>query len=259
MPNKSATALITGASSGIGRASAIRLANDGFNVIALARRTDRLASLADEISDRRRLTTVTADVSDQNAMRDVLDQWQTEETPIDVLVNNAGLALGLDSAANASIDDWTKMLNVNCLALVWLTRQVLPDMLARGRGHIVNIGSTAGIYPYRGSNVYGASKAFVAQFTRNLRADLLGTPLRATLIEPGMVGDSEFSQVRFHGDDAKAAAVYAGTKALTPSEVADAIAWAIQQPAHVNINRIELMPVCQAADQIGLARGPGAD
>ena len=254
MTNEPQVALVTGASSGIGKATAVRLLSDGWHVIALARRADRLRDLAAGAPVPGRIRTLVVDVADRAAVRAALTALPAPFATIDALVNNAGLALGLDASATAEVSDWDTMLDVNCRALVWLTRELLPGMLERRRGHIINIGSIAGIYPYRGSNVYGATKAFVGQFTLNLRADLLGSPVRATLIEPGMVGDSEFSDVRFHGDSDKARAVYAGTRPLMPTDVADAIAWAIGQPDHVNINRIELMPVCQAADQIGVKR-----
>ncbi|MEM1261138.1 MAG: SDR family NAD(P)-dependent oxidoreductase [Pseudomonadota bacterium] len=247
------TTLVTGASSGIGLAIAERLHADGHRVIALARREQHLADLA-AAAQSDRLHTVAADITDRGQVTQALATLPPDFADIDILVNNAGLALGLDSSAAAAIDDWDTMIDVNCRALVWLTRQVLPRMLERGAGHVINMGSTAGRYAYRGSNVYGASKAFVAQFTANLRADLLGTAIRSTLIEPGLVGGSEFSNVRFHGDDDEAASVYAGTEPLLPADIAAAVAWVVAQPAHVNVNRIELMPVCQAVDSISVAR-----
>ena len=254
MSMSSRTALVTGASSGIGHAIAAQLAADGARVIALARRGERLGELARNAPKPEHVTTLTVDLTDRAAVTAALAGLPAEFSSIDTLVNNAGAALGLDVSAEADIDDWDGMIAINCSALVWLTRQLLPAMLAVGRGHIVNIGSIAGTLPYRGNNVYGATKAFVAHFTRNLRADLLGTPVRATLIEPGMVGGCEFSEVRFHGDKSRADAVYAGTEPLTPADIAAAVAFALGQPAHVNVNRIELMPVCQAPDQVGVVR-----
>ncbi|MEL7538536.1 MAG: SDR family NAD(P)-dependent oxidoreductase [Pseudomonadota bacterium] len=251
---KDITVLVTGASSGIGQAIAGRLLDEGYRVIVMARRESRLADFVAALGPAARCAMAVADVTDRPGTHAALAALPEPFRAIDVLVNNAGLALGLDRAAEADFTDWETMINVNCTALAWLTRELLPAMVERRRGHVVNIGSTAALYPYRGGNAYGATKAFVAQFSLNLRADLLGTPIRTTLIEPGLVGGSEFSDVRFHGDADSAKAVYAGTEPLTPADVADAVAWALNQPAHVNVNRIELMPVCQAADQIGLAR-----
>ena len=255
MSMSSRTALVTGASSGIGHAIAAQLAADGARVIALARRGERLARLKENAPDADRITTLAVDLTDRGAVTAALAELPAEFASIDTLVNNAGAALGLDVSAEADIDDWDGMIAINCSVLVWLTRQLLPGMLAAGRGHIINIGSVAGTLPYRGNNVYGATKAFVAQFTRNLRADLLGTAVRATLIEPGLVGGCEFSEVRFHGDKSRADAVYAGTEPLTPVDIAAAVAFALGQPAHVNVNRIELMPVCQAPDRVSVVRG----
>jgi 3-hydroxy acid dehydrogenase/malonic semialdehyde reductase len=165
---------------------------------------------------------------------------------IDCLVNSAGLALGLERAPEAHLDDWNRMIDTNCKGLVQVTRAVLPGMVARGRGHVVNLGSVAGTYPYPGGNVYGATKAFVHQLSLNLRSDLQGTGVRVTCIEPGMCSGTEFSEVRFGGDREKAAAVYAGTQSLTADDVAGAILWATSLPAHVNVNVIELMPVGQS-------------
>jgi len=163
-----------------------------------------------------------------------------------VLVNNAGLAEGLEPAQNADLDDWEHMVDTNCKGLMYLTRAVLPGMVARGRGHVVNMGSVAGTYPYPGGNVYGATKAFVRQFSLNLRSDLHGTGVRVTCIEPGLSAGTEFSLVRFHGDTERAAGVYADTQALTADDIAETVHWATNRPPHVNVNLIELMPVCQS-------------
>jgi 3-hydroxy acid dehydrogenase/malonic semialdehyde reductase len=171
-----------------------------------------------------------------------------------VLVNNAGLAAGLEPAQNADLDDWQQMVDTNCAGLMYMTRAVLPGMVARNRGHVVNLGSVAGVYPYPGGNVYGATKAFVHQLSRNLRTDLHGTAVRVTCIEPGLVGGTEFSTVRFHGDADRAAGVYAATTPLTADDVAEAVLWATDQPAHVNINLIELMPVVQSAGAFRIAK-----
>jgi len=232
------TVLVTGASAGFGAAIVRRFAADGARVIAAARRADRLAALAAECGDR--VVPVTLDVRDRAGLEAIAAE------PIDCLVNNAGLALGMGGAASADLDHWDRMIDTNCRGLVQVTRAVLPGMIARGRGHVVNLGSVAGSYPYPGGNVYGATKAFVHQFSLNLRSDLHGTGLRVTCIEPGMCGGTEFSTVRFGGDAAKAAGVYAGMQPLTAEDIADSVAWAVAQPAHVNVNLIELMPVAQS-------------
>lgn len=179
----------------------------------------------------------------------------TEFAAIDVLVNNAGLALGVEPAHRASLDEWQTMIDTNCTGLVTVTRALLPGMVERGRGHIFNLGSVAGSYPYPGGNVYGATKAFVRQFSLNLRADLIGTPLRVTDIEPGLCGGTEFSNVRYRGDDEKAANVYANVQPLTAEDIADTIYWIATRPAHVNINTIEMMPVAQAPAGLAVHRG----
>jgi 3-hydroxy acid dehydrogenase/malonic semialdehyde reductase len=173
---------------------------------------------------------------------------------IDVLVNNAGLALGLSPAWEADLAEWDTMIATNISGLVHMTRAVLPQMVERDDGIILNLGSVAGEYPYPGGHVYGGTKAFVRQFSLNLRADLVGRNIRVTDIEPGLCGGSEFSKVRFHGDEAKAAAVYAGTTPLTPEDIAATVAWIIALPRHVNINRIEMMPTCQASAGFAIKR-----
>jgi 3-hydroxy acid dehydrogenase/malonic semialdehyde reductase len=176
---------------------------------------------------------------------------------VDCLVNDAGLALGLAPAQAADLSDWERMIDTNCKGLVYVTRALLPGMVARRRGHVVNMGSVAATYPYPGGNVYGATKAFVHQFSLNLRSDLHGTGVRVTCIEPGMCGGTEFSEVRFGGDKTKAAGVYAGMQPLTPDDVAEAVAWATSLPAHFNVNTIELMPVAQSFAAFQVARAPG--
>ena len=207
--------LVTGASSGFGAEIARRFARDGHRVVAAGRRVDRLEALRAELGDAGvhpcRSTCATA-----AAVAQAIAALPPERAAIDLLVNNAGLALGLEPAHEASLDDWERMVDTNCKGLMTVTRAVLPGMVARNRGHVVNIGSTAASWPYAGANVYGATKAFVHQFSLNLRADLAGTRVRVTVVEPGMVGGTEFSNVRFHGDDARAAQVYAGADPLTP-------------------------------------------
>jgi 3-hydroxy acid dehydrogenase/malonic semialdehyde reductase len=239
------TVLITGASSGFGAAAARRFAARGDRVIAAARRTERLHDLASELGADV-LLPLTLDVRDRSAVERFTTQLPADFAEVDILVNNAGLALGLEPAQRADLDEWDQMIQTNCTGLVHVTRALLPQMVARGTGHIVNLGSIAGTYPYPGGNVYGATKAFVHQFSLNLRSDLHGTGVRVTCIEPGLVGGTEFSQVRFGGDRERAAAVYAGTQPLTAEDIAAAIEWATSQPAHVNINTIELMPVTQS-------------
>jgi 3-hydroxy acid dehydrogenase / malonic semialdehyde reductase len=239
------TVFITGASSGFGAAAARRFAARGDRIIAAARRTDRLQSLAGELGAGV-LLPLTLDVRDRSAVERLPEELPADFAEVDILVNNAGLALGLDPAQRADLDEWDQMIQTNCTGLVYVTRAFLPQMVARGAGHVVNLGSIAGTYPYPGGNVYGATKAFVHQFSLNLRADLHGTGVRVTCIEPGLVGGTEFSQVRFGGDRDRAAAVYAGTHALTAEDITAAIEWATSQPPHVNINTIELMPVTQS-------------
>ncbi len=237
------TALVTGASSGIGEACAERFVKDGATVVAVARRADRLTALAARLGPR--LVPLPLDVTDREAVTRAFSGSLEAVPPLDILVNAAGMALGLEPVHRTSVEDWDRMIETNCRALVFATRLALPGMVARGRGHIVNIGSVAGSYPYPGGNVYGATKAFVRQFSLAIRSDLLGTPVRVTNIEPGMC-NTEFATVRFAGDTAKADSVYAGMTPLTAADVADVIAWSVSRPAHVNVNTIELMPVQQA-------------
>jgi 3-hydroxy acid dehydrogenase / malonic semialdehyde reductase len=238
------TVFVTGASAGFGAAIVRRFASAGARVIAAARRAERLDSLARELGER--VLPISLDVQDRAAVERAIAELPAPFAEVDLLVNNAGLALGLEPAQRASVDDWERMIDTNCKGLVYVTRALLPGMVARGRGHVVNLGSVAGSYPYPGGNVYGGTKAFVHQFSLNLRSDLHGTPLRVTVIEPGLCGGTEFSQVRFAGDRERAAAVYAGTEPLTAEDVSEAVFWAATLPAHVNINVIELMPVVQA-------------
>jgi 3-hydroxy acid dehydrogenase / malonic semialdehyde reductase len=239
------TVFITGASSGFGAATARRFAARGDRVIAAARRTDRLRSLADELGPGV-LLPLTLDVRDLAGIERVTVSLPPGFAEVDILVNNAGLALGLEPAQEADLDQWVQMIETNCTGLVAMTRALLPRMVARGTGHIVNLGSIAGTYPYPGGNVYGATKAFVHQFSLSLRSDLHGTGVRVTSVEPGLSGGTEFSQVRFGGDTERAAAVYAGTQPLTADDIAAAIEWATSQPPHVNVNVIELMATSQS-------------
>ena len=252
MASSSKVAFITGASSGIGEACARRFARAEYHLVLAARRVERLTALAEELSVPCHVTRL--DVTDPRQIVEVVEKLPPPFSDIDVLINNAGLALGLEPAPSASLDDWDRMIDTNVQGLVHCTRAVLPKMVARSRGHIVNVGSIAGTYPYPGGNVYGATKAFVHQFSLNLRADLLGKGIRVTCVEPGMVSDTEFSPVRFHGDTKKASAVYQGLRALGPDDVAEAIFYCVSCPPHVNVNLMELMPVDQAFGPFTLNR-----
>jgi 3-hydroxy acid dehydrogenase/malonic semialdehyde reductase len=245
------TVFVTGASSGFGAAVARRFAAAGARVVATARRADRLKNLAAELGPR--ILPVTLDVRDRAAASEVVDGLPEEFAQVDVLVNNAGLALGLGPAQDADLDDWDQMIDTNCKGLVYCTRAILPGMVARGRGHVINLGSVAGTYPYPGGNVYGGTKAFVHQFSLNLRSDLNGTGVRVTCVEPGMA-DTEFSTVRFSGDKAKADAVYAGMQPMTADDIAESIYWAATLPQHVNVNTIELMATSQSFGPFQVAR-----
>jgi 3-hydroxy acid dehydrogenase/malonic semialdehyde reductase len=245
--------LVTGATSGFGAAIARRFAREGHRLIVTGRRAERLDALARELGAAvgRALT---LDVRDQAAIARAIGDLPPDLAAIDLLVNNAGLARGLEPAQRASLEDWNEMVDTNVKGLMAMTRAVLPGMVARDRGHVVNIGSTAGRWPYPGANVYGATKAFVDQFSLNLRADLLGTQVRVTVIDPGMVAGTEFSNVRFHGDDARAAQVYQGTDPLQPDDIAEVVHWVTTLPARVNINTVELMPVRQAYAGLSISR-----
>ncbi len=244
--------LVTGASAGFGAAIARRFVREGARVIAAARRAEKLTELREELGAG--LLPVTLDVRDRGSVERTLARLPADFAEIDVLVNNAGLALGLEPAQAASLDEWDTMVDTNVKGLLYCTRTVLPGMVARNRGHIVNLGSTAAEFPYPGGNVYGATKAFVYQFSLNLRADLLGTRVRVTDIEPGLCGGTEFSNVRFRGDATKAAAVYADTQALTADDIADAIHWVATRPWYVNVNSLQLMPVAQAPGPLAVKR-----
>jgi 3-hydroxy acid dehydrogenase/malonic semialdehyde reductase len=238
------TVFITGASAGLGAGIARRFVKAGARVIATARRSEKLAVLARELGPS--LLPLGLDVRDTRAIATTIANLPAEFSNVDVLVNNAGLALGLAPGQRAELEHWDEMLDTNCRGLLHCTRAVLPGMVERKRGHIINLGSVAGTYPYPGGNVYGASKAFVHQFSLNLRSDLHGTGVRVTCIEPGLCGGTEFSEVRFAGDTSRADAVYAGMTPLSPEDIAESVYWATTQPAHVNINVIELMPVAQS-------------
>jgi len=246
------TILVTGASAGFGRAIAGRFLADGARVIACARRPEPLQDLAQRCPGR--VLPIALDVTDSAAVARLLADLPPEYASIDVLVNNAGLALGMAPAHETSLDEWDRMISTNCTGLVHVTRAVLPGMVARGSGTVINVGSVAGEFPYPGGNVYGATKAFVHQFTQNLNADLIGTGVRATCLEPGLVGGTEFSKVRFGGDDERAARVYAGAQPLSSEDIAEAVHWIALRPAHVTVNVLQLMPNCQSFGGMAIKR-----
>ncbi len=246
------TVLITGASSGFGRAMAYKFAANHWRLILVARRADRLAAIKEELSDTA-IHTAVLDITDQKGIEAFVNALPKDFADIDLLINNAGLALGLASADKTNLDDWNSMIETNITGLVTMTRQVLPNMVKNNRGHIINVGSIAGQWPYPGSNVYGATKAFVKQFSLNLRADLFKTAVRVTNLEPGLA-ESEFSLVRFNGDKEKAESLYKNIKALRPEDIAEAAFWVATQPEHVNVNSIEMMPVAQSWDALAVNR-----
>ncbi|MDR3419040.1 MAG: SDR family oxidoreductase [Nevskia sp.] len=243
---------VTGASSGFGAAIARRFIADGARVVATARRLDRLQQLRQDLGPG--LLPLELDVRDRAAVEGCVAGLPPDFAEVDVLVNNAGLALGLEPAHRADLDQWERMVDTNIKGLMYCTRALLPGMVARNRGHVVNIGSVAGEWPYPGGNAYGGSKAFVRQFSLNLKADLIGTGVRVSEVEPGMA-DTEFSLVRFDGDADRAKAVYTGIQPLTAQDIADTVHWIVSRPAHVNINTISLMPACQAFSPFAVKRG----
>lgn len=247
------TVFVTGASAGFGAAIARAYAALGARLILCGRRQDRLTALAQELAAPCHILVL--DVRDRAAVTTAITTLPAAFADIDVLVNNAGLALGVGPAQAADLDDWEAMIDTNVKGLMYVTHAVLPGMVARNCGHVVNISSIAGTYPYPGGNAYGASKAAVTQFSLNLIADLVKTKVRVTNIEPGLCGGSEFSLVRFKGDAEAAAKVYDGTTPLSSEDVAEAVVWATSLPAHVNINRIEMMPVSQAPAGLTVYRG----
>lgn len=255
--NEAPTVLVTGASVGFGAAIVRRFVHEGARVVAAARRLERLEALADELGGA--VHPVQLDVRDREAVHESISSLPQPFGDVDILVNNAGLALGLDPAPEADLDQWDEMLDTNCRGLVACTRAVLPGMVARGRGHIVNMGSVAATYPYPGGNVYGATKAFVRQFSLNLRADLHGTGVRVSCVEPGLAGGTEFSDVRFGGDRDRARSVYEGADPLTADDVAEAVYWLTSLPARVNINVLEMMPVGQSFAPLAVDRSARRD
>ena len=246
------TALITGATSGFGEAFARRVLAAGGRVIATGRREERLKAFADEVKTDKLLTRA-LDLRDGEGIKALVADLPAAFAAVDILFNNAGLALGLNKAQEADLADWDAMIETNVLALTRMTRAVLPGMVARNKGDVLNMASVAASYPYPGGNVYGASKAFVRQFSLNLRSDLLGTKVRVTSIEPGMC-ETEFSLVRFKGDAEAAAKVYQGMKPLSADDIALTLESVIRLPAHINVNSLEVMPVQQAFGGFAVSR-----
>ena len=245
---------ITGATSGIGAACAHAFASRGARVVLSGRKLAALTEIARELAVPTHVAVL--DVRDRGAVNACVDSLPTEFAGVTHLVNNAGLALGIGPAQAADVDDWETMIDTNCKGLVYCTRAILPIMVARDRGHVFNIGSVAGTYPYPGGNVYGATKAFVHQFSLNLRADLLGTRVRVTSIEPGMA-ETNFSVTRFGGDSAKAAEVYRDMQPMSADDIAELVVFCADRPAHLNVNRLEVMPVAQAFSPFAVSRGKG--
>ncbi|WP_315386327.1 SDR family NAD(P)-dependent oxidoreductase [uncultured Stenotrophomonas sp.] len=245
------TALITGATSGFGAAAVHRFAQAGWRVIATGRRAERLQPLVDAYGPER-VHAAVFDVRDTAAMEAALAALPAGFADIDLLVNNAGLAQGTAPAQSASLDDWRTMIDTNVTALVTLTHRLLPQLVAR-KGAIINISSVAGVYPYPGGNAYGGTKAFVSQFSLGLRSDLHGTGVRVTTIEPGMA-ETEFTLVRTHGNQAASDTLYTGANPMTADDIAEQILWVANLPAHLNINRLEVMPVSQSFAGFQVAR-----
>ena len=251
------TVLVTGATSGFGEAIARRFLANGHKVIAAGRRVERLDTLKASlpIEQQKKLLTIVLDVCDSAKVDSLPEALPADFAKVTLLVNNAGLALGLEPAHKAFTDDWDRMIDTNIKGLVHMSRAFLPGMVDRKRGHIINIGSVAANYPYPGGNTYGGTKAFVKQFSLNMRADLIGTPVRVSCIEPGMCGGTEFSNVRFKGDDEQAQKVYSGVQFLSADDIAEAVYWSATLPAHMNINVLEVMPVQQSFNPFKIHRG----
>lgn len=245
------TVFITGASSGFGEGCARRFAAAGSRLILAARRTDRLERLKKELTVPSYI--IPLDVRDHSAVEKAIGELPSDFSDIDILINNAGLALGLEPAHEVDLADWEVMVDTNVKGLMYCTHVLLKEMVKRDRGHIVNIGSVAGTYPYPGGNVYGATKAFVRQFSLNLRADLAGTKIRVTNVEPGL-GETEFSLVRFKGDAERAKKVYSGTEPISATDMGEIIFWISTLPQHLNINLIEIMPVSQTWGPFTISR-----
>ncbi|MDO4697159.1 MAG: SDR family oxidoreductase [Pasteurellaceae bacterium] len=248
-------ALVTGATAGFGLAICRTLMQAGYNVIGTGRRAERLHALQTEFGEQ--FLPLAFDITDPKQTEQALQSRPNKWQSVDLLINNAGLALGLEPAYQVELEDWYQMIDTNIKGAVTLTRLILPEMMAKNHGHIINLGSIAGNYAYPGGNVYGATKAFMKQFSLNLRADLSGTKIRVTNLEPGLCGGTEFSTIRFKGDQAKADKVYENVEFVRPEEIADIVLWLNQQPEHVNINRLEVMPTAQSFSPLSVYRENG--
>lgn len=246
--------LITGASSGFGLEAAKLFIQQGHSVVGLARRQEKLLALQAELGDQ--FYPLTADMQDLASVKKGIDSLPKPFDQIDVLINNAGLALNLQPTSDVDFADLQTMIDVNVRGLTYITHLILPQMIARNDGYIINLSSVAGTYAYYGSNVYGPTKAFVSSFSQNLRADLVGKNIRVTNVEPGLCSETEFSNVRFKGDDDKAASVYANVEAVTGKEIADILYWLTTQPKHLNVNRIEIMPTMQTFAGLTVYKDP---
>lgn len=247
------TIMITGATSGFGEACARTFASHGWKLILTGRRQQRLVNLQLELGGPEQVHICAFDITDRSAVEHAINTLPNKFSHIDVLLNNAGLALGLEPADKTDLDDWDKMVDTNIKGLMYCTRTVLPKMKLQASGYIINIGSVAGNWPYPGGNVYCASKAFVRQFSLAIRSDLLGTGIRVTNIEPGNA-ETEFSMVRFKNDEQRADSVYKQTVALTAQDIADTIWWLVSTPAHVNVTTLEIMPTEQATGPLAIYR-----
>lgn len=246
------TILITGATAGFGKATAQLFAQKGWRLILTGRRRERLEQIQQDLAPAP-VYIANFDVSVRQEVENFIANIPQQFKDIDVLINNAGLALGLDTADKTDLDHWDTMISTNINGLLYMTRLILPQMVQNKKGHVVNLGSVAGSYSYKGGNTYGATKAFVAQFSRNLRCDVQGTGVRITNIEPGLA-ETEFSMVRFEGDKGKADSVYADLEVLTAPDIAETIYWSVARPAHVNINSIEVMATCQSWSPLDITK-----
>ncbi|QLB12597.1 3-hydroxy acid dehydrogenase/malonic semialdehyde reductase [Bisgaardia hudsonensis] len=245
-------ALVTGVTSGFGLAITKTLINNGYLVIGTGRRLPKLNELKQQFQEK--FIPLNFDIQNLPETQQAFNSIPQEYQNIDLLVNNAGLALGLEVANKANLDDWQNMVDTNIKGLMFMTRLVLPNMVERNTGHIINIGSIAGTYPYPGGNVYGATKAFVKQFSLNLRADLAGKNIRVSNVEPGLCGETDFSLVRFKGDEQKAQNLYENVNYIKPEDIANIVLWLNQQPSHVNINSIEIMPTAQTFSALNVSK-----
>ncbi|NOQ98075.1 MAG: SDR family NAD(P)-dependent oxidoreductase [Calditrichae bacterium] len=247
------TVCITGASAGFGESCVRRFAKGGKKLVLVARRLERLQQLQNELGGPKMIHIVQLDVRDKNLVKKAFESLPADFSEIDLLINSAGLALGVEFAYEADVENWETMIDTNIKGLVYCTREILPGMVKRKSGYIMNVGSTAGNWPYPGGNVYGATKSFVQQFSRNLRAELVGRGIRVSNIEPGLA-ETEFSIVRFKGDKNRASKVYDGTDPLTGEDIAEIAWWLYNLPPHVNVNTLEVMPTCQAWGPLAIDR-----